>query len=168
MAERVFARKLERVGFTAIERGEELPFGMDECAQYPLFTDELLDVMRRTIPRERWARVARSVIFAARKPGTERARSAGGPAARAAIVAPAETHAAGLPAADALLDVGSAGCEEGVLLRLRNTIAGLARDQVLEVRSTDPGVLEDLPAWCRLTGNEFLTAAGARYFVRKR
>jgi hypothetical protein len=132
---------------------------MDECAQYPLFTDELLDVMRRTIPRERWARVARSVIFAARKPGTQRASSAGGRAARAAAsVALAEGRAAGLPAADALLDVGSAGCEEGVLLRLRNFIAGPARDQVLELRSTDPGVREDLPAWCRLTGNEFLTA----------
>jgi len=28
--------------------------------------------------------------------------------------------------------------------------------QVLEVISTDPGIKEDMPAWCRLTGQEFL------------
>ena len=32
----------------------------------------------------------------------------------------------------------------------------LEPEAVLEVRSTDPGVREDLPAWCRMTGNELL------------
>ena len=27
---------------------------------------------------------------------------------------------------------------------------------VLEVQSTDKGILEDMPAWCRQTGQEFL------------
>jgi TusA-related sulfurtransferase len=150
-----------------VERGEELAYGMDECAGYPLFTEALLDVMRQTIPRERWGRVARSVIFTARRPDTRLPGGAQEPAA-AKGVAPSDGSATGLPSADAVVDVGSAGCEEGVLLRLRNLIVGLATGQVIEVRSTDPGVREDLPAWCRLTGNEFLTAAGARYFVRKR
>jgi hypothetical protein len=57
-----------------IERGEERPVGIDDCARYPLFTPELLEVMRRHIPRTRWGHVARSVIFAARKPGTTAAR----------------------------------------------------------------------------------------------
>jgi hypothetical protein len=43
--------------------------GIEDCAAYPLFTADLLDIMRRHIPRDRWERVARSVIFAARKPG---------------------------------------------------------------------------------------------------
>ena len=28
--------------------------------------------------------------------------------------------------------------------------------QVLEVLSTDEGIKEDMPAWCKATGNEFL------------
>ncbi len=28
--------------------------------------------------------------------------------------------------------------------------------EVLEVASTDPGIKEDMPAWCRQTGHEFL------------
>jgi len=28
--------------------------------------------------------------------------------------------------------------------------------QVLEVLSTDQGIKEDMPAWCQVTGNEFL------------
>ncbi len=51
-----------------IQRGEELPFGVDECEQYPLFTPELIALMRRLIPPDRQATVARSVIFSARKP----------------------------------------------------------------------------------------------------
>ena len=50
-------------------RGEELPFGVDECEQYPMFTPELIALMRRLIPSEKQATVARSVIFMARKPG---------------------------------------------------------------------------------------------------
>ncbi|MDQ7843159.1 MAG: hypothetical protein QN141_02315 [Armatimonadota bacterium] len=49
-------------------RGEELPFGVEECSQYPLFTPELIALMRRLIPPEKQAAVARSVIFTARKP----------------------------------------------------------------------------------------------------
>ncbi len=68
MAERVFASKVQKVGFVDIQRGEELPVGVDDCEQYPLFTPELIALMRRLIPPERQATVARSVIFSARKP----------------------------------------------------------------------------------------------------
>lgn len=60
--------KLQKIGFSDIERGEEFPFGVDEAAQYPLFTPELIALMRRLIPLERQATVARSVIYTARKP----------------------------------------------------------------------------------------------------
>ncbi len=63
--------KLQKIGFTEIQRGEEFLFGVDEAAQYPLFTPELIALMRRLIPPERQATVARSVIYTARKPRRE-------------------------------------------------------------------------------------------------
>jgi arsenite methyltransferase len=45
-----------------------VPFGVDECEQYPLFTPDLIALMRRLIPPARQATVARSVIFTALKP----------------------------------------------------------------------------------------------------
>ncbi len=68
MTERVFVDKLHKAGFVDVERGEELPFGVDEWEQYPLFTAELIFLVRRVIPSERQPSVARSVIFRARKP----------------------------------------------------------------------------------------------------
>lgn len=44
------------------------PFGIEEAALYPLFTEELIEVMRRTIPPERHSHVATGVIVKARKP----------------------------------------------------------------------------------------------------
>jgi len=50
-----------------IRRSNEIPYGIDECAQYPLFTPELIALMRRLIPPAQHATIARSVTFAARK-----------------------------------------------------------------------------------------------------
>ena len=33
--------------------------------------------------------------------------------------------------------------------------------QVLEILSTDEGIKEDMPAWCRATGNEYLGVEGS-------
>lgn len=68
MAERVFARKLERVGFTDVWIGERRPFGIEQAAIFPLFTDEVVELMRTLIPAERRDSVASSVIAKARKP----------------------------------------------------------------------------------------------------
>jgi arsenite methyltransferase len=61
------------VGFTGVERRDERPVGIQDCAHYPLFTPGLLDLMRRHLPPERHACVARSVVFVARKAGRPRA-----------------------------------------------------------------------------------------------
>jgi hypothetical protein len=61
-------KKLSQAGFVDMERGEERPFGLDEAAQYPLFTPDLIALMRRVIPPERQATVVHSVAFTARKP----------------------------------------------------------------------------------------------------
>jgi hypothetical protein len=68
LAERVFVSKLQKIGFVEIRRGEELPFGVDDCEHYPLFPPELIALMRRLIPPLRQAHAARSVIFTAKKP----------------------------------------------------------------------------------------------------
>jgi 5-methyltetrahydropteroyltriglutamate--homocysteine methyltransferase len=65
-----------------------------------------------------------------------------------------EHHA--LPA-DASFDGGDLDCGSGLLLLLRKHLDPLQRGQLLEVRSTEVSVEEDLPAWARLTGNELVS-----------
>ena len=69
MAERVFAGKLERAGFADLWVWGHRPFGIDQAALYPLFTSEVIEVMRRTIPPEHQDHVATGVMVKARKPG---------------------------------------------------------------------------------------------------
>lgn len=68
MAERVFARKMEKAGFTDVRIGEKVPYGIRDAALYPLFTPEVIELMERLIPPERQGRVAIGVIARARKP----------------------------------------------------------------------------------------------------
>lgn len=68
LAERAFATKLRKVGFADIWIGEKVPYDIDQAALYPLFTAELVHLMRRLIPQERQDRVAISVIVRAQKP----------------------------------------------------------------------------------------------------
>ena len=58
---------------------------------------------------------------------------------------------------DASFDGGDLDCGSGLLLLIRRHIDPLDRGGLLEVRSTEPSVEEDLPAWCRLTGNELIS-----------
>ncbi len=68
MAERVFARKLEKVGFADLSVGHHVAFGIEHASLFPLFTPELLALMHRLIPPDRQGCVATSVIVKARKP----------------------------------------------------------------------------------------------------
>ena len=65
LTERDFVKKLERAGFVEIEVLERTPMGIDDCALFPLFTDELLATMRRVIPPERLDKIAVSAIIRA-------------------------------------------------------------------------------------------------------
>jgi len=58
---------------------------------------------------------------------------------------------------DASFDGGDLDCGNGLLLLIRRHIDPLPRGALLEVLSTETSVQEDLPAWCRLTGNEFVS-----------
>jgi hypothetical protein len=68
LAERVFAEKLERAGFVDVWVGGHRPYGIEDAARYPLFTPELIKVMKRTITADRQDHVATGVIVKARKP----------------------------------------------------------------------------------------------------
>ena len=74
-------------------------------------------------------------------------------------------------AVSAVCDGGDQGCGGGLLLLMLQAMKRLEPGTVLEVRSTDPGVREDLPAWCRMTGNDLLAEQEGeqrnRYFLRK-
>jgi len=54
-------------------------------------------------------------------------------------------------------DGGDLDCGSGLLLLIRRHIDPLAPGELLEVRSREISVGEDLPAWCRLTGNELVS-----------
>lgn len=69
-------------------------------------------------------------------------------------------------APDACFDGGDLGCGNGLLLLIRTHIDPLDPGRLLEICSVDATVEVDLPAWCRLTGNELVhvhrgTARGA-------
>jgi arsenite methyltransferase len=68
LAERVFAEKLERAGFCNVWLGGHQPFGIADATLFPLFTPEVIEVMRRTIRPERHDHVATAVIVKAVKP----------------------------------------------------------------------------------------------------
>ena len=59
--------------------------------------------------------------------------------------------------ADVSFDGGDLDCGNGLLLLIRKHIDPLDRGGLLEIRSTEISVDEDLPAWCRMTGNELIS-----------
>ena len=74
----------------------------------------------------------------------------------------------------AVCDGGDLDCGSGLLLIIRKAMLPLAPGDILEVRSREPSVREDLPAWCRMVEHQFLGSLPSprhqrerRYFIRK-
>jgi tRNA 2-thiouridine synthesizing protein A len=42
------------------------------------------------------------------------------------------------------------------VIRTQDRIAQMAEGEILEVVATDPGVKNDIPAWCRINGHKVL------------
>jgi 5-methyltetrahydropteroyltriglutamate--homocysteine methyltransferase len=82
---------------------------------------------------------------------------------------PSQRHA---HSPDASFEGGTLDCGNGLLLLIRKHLGPLLPGQFLEVRSLETSVEEDLPAWCRLTGNALVswTRAGAErsFLIRKK
>lgn len=53
------------------------------------------------------------------------------------------------------------------VIRVQNRVADLEPGAILEAVCTDPGVLNDIPAWCRINGHKVIDTRidGAEYFV---
>jgi uncharacterized OsmC-like protein/TusA-related sulfurtransferase len=68
-------------------------------------------------------------------------------------------------------DGGNLDCGSGLLLLIRKAMQQVPAGGVLEIRSTEISVREDLPAWCRMTQNPYLGWQKApthnKYFVRR-
>lgn len=64
-------------------------------------------------------------------------------------------------------DAGEMGCGE-LLIELAGRMKGLGPGQVLELRALDPGAVEDIPAWCGLTGHSLVSARHPIYEIRRR
>ena len=73
--------------------------------------------------------------------------------------------------ADAILDTLGLYCPMPIV-KTAEKIKDIEIGQVLEVISDDEGIKEDMPAWCKRTGNEFLRIEEGegeyRVYVRKK
>ncbi|MFZ5854449.1 MAG: methyltransferase domain-containing protein [Chloroflexota bacterium] len=68
LSELALYKGLRRAGFGAVSIDRLGAFGVEECALYPLFSDDLLDLIRSRLSPERHGRIAQSVLVRARKP----------------------------------------------------------------------------------------------------
>ena len=72
---------------------------------------------------------------------------------------------------DIIFDGGDLDCGSGLILLIRENMLKTPVDGILEMRSREPSVADDLPPWCRMAGHSYLgKAAGkgfSRYFIRR-
>lgn len=68
LSEADFVWRLAKAGFVAVEVLSHEPLSIDDCALYPLFSDELIRLMRALIPLERHGSVATAVVISAKLP----------------------------------------------------------------------------------------------------
>lgn len=72
---------------------------------------------------------------------------------------------------DLFFDGGNLDCGSGLVLLIREHMSSVPQNGVLEMRSMEPSVGEDLPPWCRMTGHVLLGSrtegAATSYFIRK-
>lgn len=72
---------------------------------------------------------------------------------------------------DHVFDGGDMDCGSGLVLLIRENMQKVPVGGILEMRSLEPTVCDDLPPWCRMVGHDYLGLLGApdqaRYFIRK-
>lgn len=56
---------------------------------------------------------------------------------------------------DIELDASGLSCPMPIM-KLAKQIKSMQSGQILKMKGTDPGSLEDVPKWCKRTGNELL------------
>ncbi len=72
---------------------------------------------------------------------------------------------------DQMFDGGDLDCGSGLILLIRESMLKVPVGGILEMRSREPSVSDDLPPWCRLSGHEYLGKTAGEgytsYFVRR-
>jgi len=72
---------------------------------------------------------------------------------------------------DYVFDGGDLDCGSGLVLLIRENMQNVPLGGILEMRSREATVCDELPPWCRMVGHEYLGLLGtpnqARYFIRK-
>jgi hypothetical protein len=68
LAERVFAHKMQKIGFTGLVVHERHPFGLEDAERYPLFTPDLIELMGAVLTPDQQQEVAVAITMTAHKP----------------------------------------------------------------------------------------------------
>jgi TusA-related sulfurtransferase len=72
---------------------------------------------------------------------------------------------------DTLFDGGDLDCGSGLILLIREAMLKVSVGGIMEMRSRETTVSDDLPPWCRMSGHEYLGKMPGdgytRYFVKK-
>ncbi|MBA3906093.1 MAG: methyltransferase domain-containing protein [Pseudonocardiales bacterium] len=162
MAEPALLRALGRVGLVDIEIRERHPFGVEDCARFPLFTTELLDVMRATIPVHRQPTIATVVTVTARQPPQDAARTevvASSPVRNIPAPAPVLTD---MENTIREFSAGDRACGDDVGRDLRAWWASVPPGTRTVVTMRDPSTKADVPSLARMLGHniEDMTETG--------
>ena len=64
-------------------------------------------------------------------------------------------------------DAGDMGCGE-LVIDLRRRIKALSPLEALHLIALDPGVIADIPAWCRKTGNQLKLAEHPHFLIERK
>lgn len=154
MAERALLRSLGRVGLVDVVVHERHPFGVEDCARFPLFTPDLLAVMRATIPPARQPAIATCITVTARSPVQD---AAGGDVIASAGIrnaVPARPVLTGMEDIDtAQYDAGDRNCGSGVGRDLRTWWAARPPGSRTVVTASDPSTRADLASLARMLGH---------------
>lgn len=70
-----------------------------------------------------------------------------------------------------VLEAGDLDCGSGLVLLIREAMAGVPEAAVLEMTSREPTVRDELPPWCGMVGHDYLGELPGdgctRYFIRR-
>ena len=153
MAERALLRALARVGLVDIEVRERHPFGVEDCARFPLFTPDLLEVMRATIPPERQPAIATVVTVTARRPDKDAPERevVASPEVRNTPVSPPVLK--GMENTIREFSAGDRACGDGVGRDLRAWWGSVPPGTRTVVTMRDPSTKADVPSLARMLGH---------------
>jgi tRNA 2-thiouridine synthesizing protein A len=69
--------------------------------------------------------------------------------------------------AETYWDAGEMGCGE-LVIKLLVKFRTLAAGTIFHLRASDTGAVQDIPAWCSMTGNQLVRAAHPDYWIERR